>query len=166
MASAILRHSQAILAANGEDVTAAHTLSPAMIDRLTLTPARITAMAEAVRAIAAIPDPLGVETARWTPTNGLDIARVRTPIGVIAMIYEARPNVTADAAALCVRSGNAVILRGGSECLAVVSGHPCGSGRGPEGVAGLPRRLRADSADFRPGGGRRAYWPDLAARST
>jgi glutamate-5-semialdehyde dehydrogenase len=117
MASAILTRSAAILAANAADIAAAGQLSPAMIDRLTLTSARIDAMAQAVRAIAAIPDPLGVETARWTPANGLDIARVRTPIGVIAMIYEARPNVTADAAALCVRSGNAVILRGGSECL-------------------------------------------------
>ncbi len=117
MATAILSHAPGILAANAGDVAAAADLSPAMIDRLTLTPARIEAMADAVRAIAAIPDPLGAETARWTPANGLDIARVRTPIGVIAMIYEARPNVTADAAALCVRSGNAVILRGGSECL-------------------------------------------------
>ncbi|OZA84595.1 MAG: glutamate-5-semialdehyde dehydrogenase [Caulobacter sp. 39-67-4] len=75
-------------------------------------------MAAGVETVAALPDPLGVATARWTRPNGLDIARVRTPIGVIAMIYESRPNVTADAAALCVRSGNAVILRGGSECLA------------------------------------------------
>ena len=117
MAESILAQAPAILTANSQDVAAAKGLSPAMLDRLTLTPARVAAMAEAVRAIAAIPDPLGAETARWTPANGLDIARVRTPIGVIAMIYEARPNVTADAAALCVRSGNAVILRGGSECL-------------------------------------------------
>ena len=117
MAEAIAAAAPAILSANAEDLAAATGLSPAMVDRLTLTSARIDAMAQAVRAIAAIPDPLGVETARWTPANGLDIARVRTPIGVVAMIYEARPNVTADAAALCVRSGNAVILRGGSECL-------------------------------------------------
>ena len=99
------------------EAACASGLSAAMTDRLTLSAARIEAMAQAVQAIAAIADPLGAETARWTPANGLDIARVRTPIGVIAMIYEARPNVTADAAALCVRSGNAVILRGGSECL-------------------------------------------------
>ena len=92
-------------------------LSAAMLDRLALTPARIAAISEAVEAIAAIPDPVGVEGERWTRPNGLDIVRVSVPIGVIAMIYEARPNVTADAAALCVRSGNAVILRGGSECL-------------------------------------------------
>jgi glutamate-5-semialdehyde dehydrogenase len=78
---------------------------------------RLEGVAAGVEAVAAIPDPLGVETARWTRPNGLDIARVRTPIGVIAMIFESRPNVTADAAALCVRSGNAVILRGGSECI-------------------------------------------------
>ncbi len=117
MAEAIVSQAAAILTANAADLKAATGLSSAMIDRLTLTPDRIAAMAGAMRAIAAIPDPLGVEIARWTPANGLDIARVRTPIGVIAMIYEARPNVTADAAALCVRSGNAVILRGGSECL-------------------------------------------------
>jgi glutamate-5-semialdehyde dehydrogenase len=75
-------------------------------------------MAKALETVAAIPDPLGAEMDRWDRPNGLDIARVRTPIGVIAIIYESRPNVTADAAALCVRSGNAAILRGGSECLA------------------------------------------------
>ena len=83
---------------------------------MALNERRLEAVAEAVDAIALIPDPLGAEIARWKRPNGLDIARVRTPIGVIAMIYESRPNVTADAAALCVRSGNAVILRGGSEC--------------------------------------------------
>jgi glutamate-5-semialdehyde dehydrogenase len=82
-----------------------------------LNEARLEGVAAGVEAVAAIPDPLGVETARWTRPNGLDIARVRTPIGVIAMIYESRPNVTADAAALTLRSGNAVILRGGSECI-------------------------------------------------
>ena len=74
-------------------------------------------MAQAVATIAAVPDPLGAELARWTPANGLDIARVRTPIGVLGVIYESRPNVTADAAALCIRSGNAAILRCGSDCL-------------------------------------------------
>ncbi|PZN99076.1 MAG: gamma-glutamyl-phosphate reductase, partial [Alphaproteobacteria bacterium] len=74
-------------------------------------------MAGAVDEVAAFPDPLGVETARWTRPNGLDIARVRTPLGVLAIIYESRPNVTADAAALCIRSGNVAILRCGSDCL-------------------------------------------------
>ncbi|MDQ0466313.1 glutamate-5-semialdehyde dehydrogenase [Caulobacter ginsengisoli] len=120
MAAAIRADSEAILAANARDVAKAKTagLTPALTDRLALDPERLEAVAQAVADIAAIPDPVGAEMARWTRPNGLDIARVRTPIGVIAMIYESRPNVTADAAALCVRSGNAVILRGGSECLA------------------------------------------------
>lgn len=109
----------ALLAANARDVKVAraHGMTEALIDRLSLSPARIAGMAEAVATIAAVPDPLGVETERWTPANGLDIARVRTPIGVLGVIYESRPNVTADAAALCIRSGNAAILRCGSDCL-------------------------------------------------
>lgn len=108
-----------LLAANGCDVEAARAngMTEALIDRLSLSSARIAGMAEAVATIAAVPDPLGVETERWTPANGLDIARVRTPIGVLGVIYESRPNVTADAAALCIRSGNAAILRCGSDCL-------------------------------------------------
>jgi glutamate-5-semialdehyde dehydrogenase len=109
----------AILAANAEDLAAASEagLAAPLLDRLTLTPARVEAMAASVDAIAGMTDPVGRTLERWTRPNGLEIARVSTPIGVIAMIYEARPNVTADAAALSVRSGNAVILRGGSECL-------------------------------------------------
>jgi glutamate-5-semialdehyde dehydrogenase len=108
-----------ILAANARDVAAAREggMAEAMIDRLSLTAARVAGMAEAVRTIAAVPDPLGQEMARWIPPNGLDIARVRVPIGVLGVIYESRPNVTADAAALCIRSGNAAILRCGSDCL-------------------------------------------------
>ncbi|PZU72067.1 MAG: glutamate-5-semialdehyde dehydrogenase [Brevundimonas sp.] len=108
-----------ILAANARDVEAARAggMTEALIDRLSLSPARITGMVQAVATIAAVPDPLGIETERWTPANGLDIARVRTPIGVLGVIYESRPNVTADAAALCIRSGNAAILRCGSDCL-------------------------------------------------
>lgn len=109
----------ALLAANARDVDAARAngMTEALIDRLSLTPARVAGMAHAVATIAAVPDPLGVETERWTPANGLDIARVRTPIGVLGVIYESRPNVTADAAALCIRSGNSAILRCGSDCL-------------------------------------------------
>ena len=108
-----------ILAANARDVEAARAggMAEAMIDRLSLTPARVQGMAKAVATIAAVPDSLGAEIARWTPANGLDIARVRTPIGVLGVIYESRPNVTADAAALCIRSGNAALLRCGSDCL-------------------------------------------------
>ena len=120
MATAIREDAARILAANARDIeqAKANGLSGPMLDRLLLDDARLEAMAVGVETVAAIADPLGVATSRWTRPNGLDIARVRTPIGVIAMIYESRPNVTADAAALCVRSGNAVILRGGSECLA------------------------------------------------
>ena len=108
-----------ILAANARDITNARTscLSEPLIDRLALTPVRVEGMAVAVETIAAQPDPVGAQMARWTPANGLDIARVRTPIGVLGVIYESRPNVTADAAALCLRSGNAAILRCGSDCL-------------------------------------------------
>src|ERR1700709_1491577 len=120
MAGAMRADADAILAANARDVADAQAagLAPAMIDRLLLDAARVEALAKGLETIAAIPDPLGAEIGRWDRPNGLDIARVRTPIGVIGIIYESRPNVTADAAALCVRAGNAVILRGGSECLA------------------------------------------------
>jgi len=119
MARAIADQAPQILAANQKDMAAARSNGTAgpMLDRLMLDAARVADLVSAVETIADIPDPVGAEIARWTPANGLDIARVRTPIGVVAMIYESRPNVTADAAALCVRAGNAVILRGGSECL-------------------------------------------------
>ncbi len=119
LATALRAAEADILAANARDVARARDggLSEALIDRLALSPARVESMAVAVETIAAQPDPVGVKMARWTPANGLDIARVRTPIGVLAVIYESRPNVTADAAALCIRSGNAAILRCGSDCL-------------------------------------------------
>lgn len=119
MADALIDAKDEILAANSDDLAGgkAKGLSPAMMDRLALSPERIEAIADAVRAIAELPDPIGAEIARWTVPSGLDIARVRTPLGVIGIIYEARPNVTADAAALCIRSGNAAILRAGSESL-------------------------------------------------
>jgi len=102
-----------ILAANAADVSAA----TAMIDRLMLNEERLEAIATALEQVAALPDPVGQVIARWQRPNGLDISRVRTPIGVIGMIYESRPNVTADAASICIRSGNAIILRSGSEAL-------------------------------------------------
>ena len=107
----------AILAANAEDVAEARTASAsaAFIDRLTLTPARIAAMADGVATVRAITDPIGVVTERWQRPNGLFIERVRVPLGVIAVIFESRPNVAADAGVLCLKSGNAVILRGGSD---------------------------------------------------
>jgi glutamate-5-semialdehyde dehydrogenase len=119
MARAIRAQAARILAANAEDQAAglAAGLTNAMQDRLTLDSVRLEGIARSLDEVAAIPDPVGAVIAQWTRPNGLEIARVRTPIGVIAMIYESRPNVTADAAALCLRSGNAVILRSGSECL-------------------------------------------------
>lgn len=120
MADAVERGADAILAANAQDLARAGQdgMTDAMLDRLALTPARVADMAASLREIAGQPDPVGVEDERWTPPSGLDIARVRVPIGVLAVIYESRPNVTADAAALCVRSGNALILRTGSAALA------------------------------------------------
>jgi glutamate-5-semialdehyde dehydrogenase len=116
-AEAIRGRKEQILSANARDMEAAasHGLTSAMLDRLKLDDKRIEAMAKGLEDIAALPDPVGKELARWTQPSGLDIARVATPIGVIAMVYESRPNVTADAGALCMKSGNAVILRGGSE---------------------------------------------------
>jgi glutamate-5-semialdehyde dehydrogenase len=114
-AKSIRAHAKDILAANAKDMAAASDLSHAMRDRLALDDNRIEAMAKGIEEIAAIADPVGRELARWTRPNGLDIARIATPIGVIGIIYESRPNVTADAAALCLKSGNACILRGGSE---------------------------------------------------
>nr|WP_282572056.1 glutamate-5-semialdehyde dehydrogenase [Roseomonas acroporae] len=116
-AAALRARAGDILAANAADLAAAEGLTPAYRDRLTLTPARVEAMAKGLEEVAALPDPVGRVLAEWTRPNGLVIRRVAQPIGVIGMIYESRPNVTADAAALCLKSGNAVILRGGSESL-------------------------------------------------
>ena len=117
MAEAIRDGASDILDANAIDMEAAREtgLAAPLMDRLRLDTNRILDMAGAVQAIAALPDPVGEEIARWQPANGLDIARVRTPLGVIGVIYESRPNVTADAGALCLAAGNAVILRGGSD---------------------------------------------------
>ena len=116
-ATAIRAQADAILAANGEDVTRAqaNSLSAAMIDRLLLTPARIEAMAAGLDAVAGLPDPVGRMIDETSRPNGLRLQRVRVPLGVIGIIYESRPNVTADAGALSLMSGNACILRGGSE---------------------------------------------------
>ncbi len=107
----------AILAANEQDLAAARArhLTPALLDRLALDGRRIEGIARSLEAIAELGDPVGQEIARWQRPNCLDIARVRTPLGVIGVIYESRPNVTADAGGLCLKAGNAVILRGGSE---------------------------------------------------
>jgi glutamate-5-semialdehyde dehydrogenase len=119
MARRIRASAPALLAANQQDLAAAKAkgLSGAMLDRLELNPARIEAMAQGIDDVAGLPDPVGAVLATWTRPNGLEISRVRGPIGVIGIIYESRPNVTADAGALCLRAANATILRGGSESL-------------------------------------------------
>ncbi|RYE06989.1 MAG: glutamate-5-semialdehyde dehydrogenase [Hyphomicrobiales bacterium] len=116
-ADAILAEMPAILAANAEDVVAAKErgISAAFLDRLTVNDKRLMAIAQGLRDIADLPDPVGDVIANWERPNGLDISRVRTPLGVIGVIFESRPNVTADAGALSLKSGNAVILRGGSD---------------------------------------------------
>ncbi|MBS0517668.1 MAG: glutamate-5-semialdehyde dehydrogenase [Proteobacteria bacterium] len=117
-AARLIRSEKAsILAANARDIEAAKAagMSSALQDRLLLTEARIEAMAKGLDDIVALPDPVGAEIERWQRPNGLVISRVRVPIGIIGVIYEARPNVTADAGALCVKSGNVVVLRGGSD---------------------------------------------------
>ncbi len=116
-ARAIRESAPAILAANEADLAAAPDLSAAFKDRLTLTPARVEAMAQGLEEVAELADPVGRTLAEWTRPNGLVIRRVAQPIGVIGMVFESRPNVAADAAALCLKSGNAVILRGGRESL-------------------------------------------------
>jgi glutamate-5-semialdehyde dehydrogenase len=116
-AAALRARQDEILAANRRDLAAAEAggLRPALLDRLALDAKRVEAMATGLEAVAALADPVGDEIARWSRPNGLDIARVRVPLGVIGIIYESRPNVTADAGALCLKAGNAAILRGGSE---------------------------------------------------
>jgi len=118
-ADAVIDQTPAILTANARDLDHARDkgLSEAMLDRLRLDPARLTAIAQSLRDVAGQDDPVGQVIAEWDRPTGLHIRRVRTPIGVIGVIYESRPNVTADAGALALKSGNAVILRGGSESL-------------------------------------------------
>nr|WP_298123368.1 glutamate-5-semialdehyde dehydrogenase [uncultured Pseudoxanthomonas sp.] len=119
MADALLADEVPILAANARDIEAAAAkgIGSAMLDRLRLDAARLQGIAAAVREVAELPDPVGQVTRAYDRPNGIHVERVRVPLGVIAMIYEARPNVTADAAALCLKAGNAVILRGGSEAI-------------------------------------------------
>ncbi|HWR41566.1 glutamate-5-semialdehyde dehydrogenase [Sporomusa sp.] len=119
MADALQQEQAAIVAANAQDVerAAANGMAKPLIDRLLLNEPRIKAMADGLRQIATLPDPVGEAVSGWIRPNGLSITKVRVPIGVIGIIYEARPNVTVDAAGLCLKSGNAVILRGGSEAI-------------------------------------------------
>src|SRR5512142_386142 len=118
MERAIRSNAAAILAANAEDVAEARASGNAtssFIDRLTLTPARVEGMAEGIAIVRGIADPVGIVTESWQRPNGMTIERVRVPLGVVGVIFESRPNVAADAGVLCLKSGNAVILRGGSD---------------------------------------------------
>ncbi len=119
MAQALLDHTEELIEANESDLAAARKegLALAMIDRLALDSQRIRAMSDGLREVAGLPDPVGEVTGMWRRPNSLQVGRMRIPLGVIGIIYESRPNVTADAAGLCLKSGNAVILRGGKEAI-------------------------------------------------
>jgi len=152
MASGLMESRARILADNAQDVAAARAAgqTAAFVDRLTLTEPRIDAMARGVRQIADLPDPVGAVTGMWRRPNGLQVGRMRVPLGVIGIIYESRPNVTADAAALCLKSGNAVLLRGGSEALrtnravaGVLAAAAASAGLPPAALAVVPSADRA-----------------------
>lgn len=120
MADELVAATEALIRSNAEDVgrAGAAGLNKAAIDRLRLTPERVAGMADGIRQVAELADPVGEILREWTRPNGIQITKIRTPIGVIGIIYESRPNVTSDAAVLCLKTGNAVILRGGSEAIA------------------------------------------------
>ncbi len=142
MAAKIRRSAADILSENARDLENARAkdLKGSFLDRLTLNEARLEAMAKGLEEIAALPDPVGHVMAKWTRPNGLEISRVRVPIGVIGIIYESRPNVTADAGGLCLKSGNAAILRGGSDSFHTSAAIIACLQRGLD-IAGLPRTL-------------------------
>src|SRR3954469_20150978 len=152
MARSIRDSEAGILAANAEDVAEAKTAgaNAAFLDRLTLTPKGVAAMAEGIEVVRDLKDPVGAVMESWTRPNGMTIERVRVPLGVIGVIYESRPNVTADAAVLCLKAGNAVILRGGSESFrssraihaALVTGLHA-AGLPEQGIQIVPTRDRA-----------------------
>jgi len=116
MSHALTHNQDEILVANGRDMDAARlkNVQPSLLDRLELTPARLKSMSEALKALSMLPDPVGEVIEGYTMPNGIKLSKIRVPLGVVAMIFEARPNVTADAAGLCIKTGNAVVLRGGS----------------------------------------------------
>lgn len=151
-AATLRRRGEEVLRANARDVEAApgYGLNAAAIDRLTLTPKRIEEVARALEEVVALPDPVGEVVSSSRRPNGLDVTQVRVPIGVVLFLYESRPNVTADAAALCVKSGNAVILRGGKEAIhsnralhAILAGELEGCGLPAEAVQLVPTTDRA-----------------------
>jgi len=159
-ADAVWEKREMIIAANGEDLAygAEKGLSPAMMDRLMLDEGRVAAIVKGLRAVAEQRDPVGEVIAEWDRPTGLHIRRVRTPLGVIGVIYESRPNVTADAGALCLKSGNAVILRGGSESFHSSRAiHACmveglkAAGLPEAAIQLVPTRDRAAVAEMRQG---------------
>ena len=170
MAARLEAKSNAILDANRQDVEAAHTngRNGAFVDRLALNNERLAAMAQGLRDIAELPDPVGQVIASWTRPNGLTISRVHVPIGVIGIIYESRPNVAADAGGLCVKSGNAVILRCGSETFltSIVHHQRLGRRSGRGRFAGRRHPARPDRGSL--GGGlhaARSRWGDRRDRA-
>ena len=142
MADALLSNRELLMRENARDIAGAGALglSGAMIDRLTLTEKTIGGIAQGLREVAALPDPVGKVTSMWQRPNGLTVGRMRIPLGVIGIIYESRPNVTADAAALCLKSGNAVILRGGSEAIHSPTWPSAESSRRSSGIFRSPKR--------------------------
>ena len=147
-ARAVRERSPDILAANARDLADARakSMSAALLDRLTLNPARIEAMARGLEEVAAHPDPVGRVLAAFTRPNGLVIEPTATPLGVVGVIYESRPNVTADAGALCLKSGNAVVLRSGPDSFQLLASDPRLPRRRPEG--GRPARGGNFARDF------------------
>ena len=153
MAGSLVQHAPDILAANAKDVDAARAhITPVMLDRLTLTPERIEAMAQGMRDVAALPDPVGKVESETVHSNGMHIQKVRVPMGVVAIIYESRPNVTSDAVALCLKSGNVCVLRGGREAIgtnaAIVAALAAAlhTARRPETLVNLVEDTSRDSA--------------------
>ena len=158
MAAALREHAAEIVEANGADMDAARAAgtSEALLDRLMLDEARVGAMADALDELRELPDPLGVVSLESTLYNGIRLRRVSVPLGVVAMVYEARPNVTADAAGVCVKSGNACVLRGGS--LAARSNEAIADILAAAAVWGRPARgLHLRHHHHRPGRHRRAH---------
>jgi glutamate-5-semialdehyde dehydrogenase len=156
MARSLEERSDMILGINNEDMDAARKngLSGAQLDRLLLTTDRISQMADGLRSLIALPDPVGEVTRMWTRPNGLQIGKMRVPLGVIGIVYEARPNVTVDAAGLCLKAGNAVILRGGSEAFSsnqaitqVISGAATNAGL-PPGTIQLVNTTDREAVDI------------------
>ncbi len=171
MADALEQATSELIEENRKDLDAGQQkgLSAAMLDRLMLDEKRIRGIADALREVAALPDPVGEVTKMWKRPNELMVGKMRIPLGTIGIIYESRPNVTADAAALCLKAGNAVVLRGGSEAIQFQSGHCRNSAGRPErngypsggAIADSFHRTRRGAGDAQAG---RVHRPDHPAR--